>query len=83
MTNLHPMSTAEMRERRAAKIHRDWLYQEAKSIRIGDIIIKPAIGKTGGADNIGWEMHRPAEVPQYYATQEQAEAAAKAWLAKQ
>lgn len=76
-----PETAKRAQEARRAKTERDRLYQESLRAHVGTVMLQPAIGKTGGADNVGWEMYRPGEVPQYYATKEQDEQAARKWLA--
>ena len=64
---------AKMREAMDAARARDLADQAARTILVNGCRIMPAIGSTGGAKNIGWELHRPGTVTQYFYDREQAE----------
>ena len=65
-----PFDLAEARRIRAER------RQEAEVFQLNQQAVRPrgyaqpAIGKTGGADNVGWEVHIKGEPVRYYATKE-------------
>lgn len=58
--------------------------QEAETVVVDGYRICPAIGRTGGADNVGWELHPPAGMgpPWYLAERDLAIAAIAAHRAR-
>jgi hypothetical protein len=50
------MSPAEMTERRLAARKAAEAYQSEQTLVVEGYTIRPAIGKTGGGDNVGWEL---------------------------
>lgn len=65
----------QLRAIKALKRSEAEAYQTANSHQIGPFILRPAIGRTGGAENVGWELHQYGAATKYYGTKEQAEAA--------
>jgi hypothetical protein len=49
--------------------------QAARSEIIDGHLVRPAIGRTGRADNVGWEVHPPVGPPWFLATRDLAIAA--------
>lgn len=69
------LTPEELRAIKAAKRSEAEACQTANSHQIGPFTLRPAIGRTGGADSVGWELHRDGAATKYYGTKEQAEAA--------
>ena len=57
----HSKSVGHVAELRAAKRKRDMQRQIDSRTWVGDCYVCLAIGKTGGVDNVGWEIHPPAK----------------------
>lgn len=71
------ISIEEVRSHKESKRTRSLEHQKANTSYKDGFKIQPAIGKTGGADNVGWELI-PVKVngpPWYLATKELAEEA--------
>ncbi len=63
----------------SAKRATDRLAAEADQLARTEVVdgytIRPAIGRTGGADNVGWELIPPSGCARFLATREQSVAA--------
>lgn len=52
---------------KAAKRAADLAWQASQRLQVDGYVVQPAIGKTGGADNVGWELHpSPGSGPTWY-----------------
>ena len=71
------LSPDQLRAIKAQKRSEAEASQIAQTITIGPFTLRPAIGRTGGVDNVGWELHRDGAATKYYGTKEQAESAAR------
>jgi hypothetical protein len=60
----------DMNSARFAKRKADEERQVASRVYVGTAMIQLAFGKTGGADNMGWELHRPGRAPQYHCSEQ-------------
>lgn len=70
---LQPRTPAQMDEMRL-KLAQDRAaaesYQQESSTIVDGSVIQPAIGRTGKADNVGWELITPGRADRFYATKE-------------
>lgn len=71
-----PAEMAEMRAKRDADRAAAEVWQREQATIVGLSVIQPAIGRTGGVDNVGWEVLTPGRQPRYYGTRELAHACA-------
>ena len=63
----------ELRELRAANRASELAKQQATVERLSpDAYVQIAIGSTGGAKNVGWELHQAGRAPRYLRTREEA-----------
>lgn len=66
------MDISQAREALKAKQGSAKAYQEANTEMVRGVRLRPAIGKTGGVDNVGWEMHKKGSEDWYVTTKEEA-----------